>query len=210
MSQTPTFSEVLEIRRINALSQGARVNSLCSYIPGNVNTYELISTVRGLGTIGYSSTGFNGFGVNTEPNQLIYIVQGANGQQVTAGSYYIFPGTTDANALVKNPTANFFSIPFAEKAIVFSANINYEGASFDTGAQLFVNIRNTTARNTQGTIIATATLSNGQFGPCNLQNFSSTYDPTVPNYLQVQVSTTNGVTIQGNHSNALYVSLCTF
>jgi len=159
-----------------------------------------------------ADTGSNGFGVNTEPNQLIYVLQGQGGGSgdLEVGNYYLLPGRSEPADLIQNPTAGFHSIPFAQRALVFSANISYEGANFSVGSQLFVNIRKTTSRNTQGSIIASAVLSNTQFGPCNLQNFSATFDPTVPNYLQVQVSTTGAASIPSNLSNALYVSLCTF
>ena len=159
-----------------------------------------------------ADTGSNGFGVNTEPNQLIYVLQGQGGGSgdLEVGSYYLLPGRSEPADLVQNPTAGFFSIPFAQRALVFSANISYEGANFSGGSQLFVNIRKTTSRNLIGSTIASAVLSNTQFGPCNLQNFSATFDPAVPNYLQVQVSTTGASSIPANISNALYVSLCTF
>ena len=159
-----------------------------------------------------ADTGSNGFGVNTEPTQLIYVLQGQSGGSgdLGVGNYYLLPGRSEPADLVQNPTAGFFSIPFAQRALVFSANISYEGANFSGGSQLFVNIRKATSRNLIGSTIASAVLSNTEFGPCNLQNFSATFDPTVPNYLQVQVSTTGATSIPANISNALYVSLCTF
>ena len=55
-SQTPTFSEILEIRRINALKSGVSVDSLCCTLPVNLNVGDLISTVQGLGSDSYISS----------------------------------------------------------------------------------------------------------------------------------------------------------
>jgi hypothetical protein len=116
--------------------------------------------------------------------------------------------TTNTTAVTPS-TGLYQGITVPSKCVLFSITANYIGVTLESGRAIVVNIRNSTSLTTEGTIIATQTLSNGSEGPFRLQNFSSTFDPLTPSYIQVQVSTL-GATIGNANSNVLFVSLATY
>jgi hypothetical protein len=155
-----------------------------------------------------------GFGVNTQVNQIYYVLQGAAGADgnLTAGSYYMLPGNVYPKNIdaVTGATGLYLSSPFPSKCVVIYANIFYTGTALTTGRAIVVNLRNSTSPTAEGTIFLTQTLSNGSQGPYRLQNFSSTFDPATPNYLQVQISTLGNNVLPAATSNAVYISIGTY
>lgn len=145
-----------------------------------------------------ANTNARGFGVNLSPNQLIFTVLG----NIADGTYYLTPGSTQGSSLI----STVFSIPFVQKTILFGI-LAYTQSTLAAGDSFQIKIFNTTTPTVGGSgtqVNNTITLS-PTTSMVRSQNFSSTLDPTVPNYLQIQI-VSNGLGT-GYTNNAIFLTL---
>ncbi len=85
---------------------------------------------------------------------------------------------------------------------------SYYSTTITNGDSIQINLFNTTTPSVggSGTNVVSATLNNANSGPIRLQNFASTFYPSVPNYLQVQIITT-GISGATYANQALFITL---
>jgi hypothetical protein len=147
-----------------------------------------------------SNPSVNGFSVNSQVNQLYYSVMGS----IPTGTYYLTPGNLIGPQML---SSMILSMPFNQTSIIFSITANYTIAL--TGTQIItINLYNTTTPNIGGTgnKFATIVFNSSSSGPTTIQNFSSVFRPSVPNYLQVEIVTV-GTTGTGFINAALFISI---
>jgi hypothetical protein len=140
-----------------------------------------------------NSNSINGFGTSINSTQITYI---ATGNIDTNKSYYLRPGNNDA------PTTSILSVPLNQKCIIYSTSIY--SSTIPNGSTYTISLYNTTNPAVQGTLITSGIITHTT-PYIKVQNFASTLNPLLPNYLQVKLTTDN------NDTNIfVYITISTY
>jgi len=146
-----------------------------------------------------ATSGLRGFGVNTVGSQIQFGVVG----NINDGVYYLTPGTSVGSTLL----TQVFSIPFTNKCILFGFLVYSQISLIDPGDTFKIELFNTTTPTVggSGTQIGLSQTLTSSTKIIRSQNFSSMFDPSIPNYLQVRL-TTNGLN-SGYSTNSWFIVL---